>query len=632
MHEPDPDTPTPAATSFPAAPGPWRAIHALEDLLIGIALGGILFLPLVGMVLRQFDTALSGGGALTQQLTLFISMAGGAIAARQGRLLTIGQGFGHVRAPWGAGFEIVRAGVSAAISLLLAWASWKFLLAEKMGGMRIAYNIPVWVPEIALVAGFAAIALRLLHHAGPDWIRRLAAGALGIGLAVFVLRFEPESWTVPLVLLALLGIAVVLGAPIFVLLGGAAVFLAWGSFSPLDSLPISHYSLATNPTIPALPLFTLAGYFLSEGGTSRRMIRLLRAVVGDLRAGPAFVTVAACAFFTSLTGASGVTILALGGLLVPFLTQARYSEKSAIGLLTGAGSIGLLFAPCLPLILYVIIANQAGRSQPGFQAIDLPEMFLAGAMPGLLLAVVCTVWAAWRRPAAATTEDEDWRFRGSELGAAAWDAKWELLVPVVSLGGIFSGLATPVEAAALTAFYALLIETVAYGDLKWRGVPRVLRECGMLIGGVLLILGVAQMLTNFLIEAEVPTHLVEFVQAHVGSRAMFLILLTLVLLVVGCLMDVFSAIIVVVPLVAPLGALFGIDPVHLGVLFLANLGLGYLTPPVGMNLFLSSLRFKRPMSEVLRASLPYFWLQLLTVLLITFWPDLSLALPRWFGF
>lgn len=610
---------------------PWRLIHAGEDLLAGLALGGILFLPLVGMVLRQFDTALSGGNALTQQLTLFISMAGGAIAARQGSLLTVSQGFGRARAPWGAVFEVLRAGVSAGVSALLGWASWNFLLAERMGGMRIAYDIPVWVPEIALFAGFVIVALRLIHHAGATWGRRAAAA--GVAAAVFALVFaiEPETWRLPLTLLALLLVAVVLGAPIFVLLGGAAVFLVWGSGSPLDSLPISQYSLATNPTIPALPLFTLAGYFLSEGGTSRRMIRLLRAVVGDLRAGPAIVTVGACAFFTSLTGASGVTILALGGLLVPFLTQARYSERAAIGLLTGSGSIGLLFAPCLPLILYVIIANQAGRAQPGFVAIDLPEMFLAAAVPGALLAVVCAGWAARGRPAA-SGDAAGWKFHGRELGAAAWDAKWELLVPVVSLGGIFSGLATPVEAAALTALYALLIETLAYRDLAWRKVPRVLRECGMLIGGVLLILGVAQMLTNYLIEAEVPTHLVAFVQAHVTSRAMFLVLLTLVLLVVGCLMDVFSAIIVVVPLIAPLGALFGIDPVHLGVLFLANLGLGFLTPPVGMSLFLSSLRFKRPLGEVLRASLPYFWLQLAAVVLITFWPALSLALPSWFGF
>lgn len=610
---------------------PWRALHALEDLLVGLALGGILFLPLIGMVLRQFDTALAGGGAITQQLTLFLSMSGGAIAARQGRLLTITQGFAGARAPFGAIFQVLQAGISAGVSLLLGWASWKFLLAEKAGGMRIAYNIPVWVPELALVAGFAVVALRLIRHASPSWKIRGGAVALAAAVTAIVLTAEIETWRLPLVLLGLLGAAVVLGAPIFVLLGGCAVFLVWGWGSPLDSLPISHYSLATNPTIPALPLFTLAGYFLSEGGTSRRMIRLLRAVVGDLRAGPAFVTVGACVFFTSLTGASGVTILALGGLLVPFLMQARYSERASIGLLTGAGSIGLLVAPCLPLILYVIIANQAGRSQPGFVAIDLPEMFLAGAGPGLLLAVVCTAWAAWRRPAA-TERGAGWRFHGGELTRAAWDAKWELLVPVVSLGGIFSGLATPVEAAALTALYALVIETVAYGDLRWRAVPRVLRECGMLIGGVLLILGVAQMLTNYLIEAEVPTLLVEFVQANVTSRAMFLALLILVLLVVGCLMDVFSAIIVVVPLVAPLGSIFGIDPVHLGVLFLANLGLGFLTPPVGMNLFLSSLRFKRPMSEVLRASLPYFWLQLAAVVLITYWPDLSLALPRWLGF
>jgi C4-dicarboxylate transporter, DctM subunit len=599
----------------------WRCVHAVEDALLGLALAGILLIPLLEMVMRTaFQGGVPGGNNLTQHLTLFVSTFGGALAARQSRLLTISQGFARAPAPWGPVFEILRAGFSAGIALMLAWSGWEFLQLELTSGRTVAFGIPVWVAQIPLAIGFTLIALRLIFHAGAHWGLRAAASAIAAALVIFMLQGEPASWTPAIVLLSILFVVTVLGGPIFALLGGAAVFLFWGSYNPLASVALSHYSLATNPTIPALPLFTLAGYFLAEGGTSQRMIRLLRALVGDMRAGPAIVTVAACAFFTSLTGASGVTILALGGLLVPFLVGARYNEKNAIGLLTGVGSIGLLFAPCLPLILYAIVAK-----------VKIETMFLAGLLPGTLLMISCIAWAAWRRPAAAA-EATPWRFDGREAFRAARSAGLELLIPVVSLGSIFSGLATPVEAAAMTALYALFIETVCYRDLKLSSLPHVARECGVLIGGVLLILGVAQALTNYLIDAQVPALLVDLVQTHVESRVMFILLLIIVLLIVGCLMDVFSAIIVVVPLIVPLGQLFGIDPVHLGILFLANLGLGFLTPPVGMNLFLSSLRFKRPMSEVLRASQPYFWLQFVVVIVISFWPELTLAVPRWFGF
>jgi tripartite ATP-independent transporter DctM subunit len=471
------------------------------------------------------------------------------------------------------------------------------------------------VAQSALVVGFVLVAWRLVRRVGEvGWVRVLAAMLAG-GLVWFVLRGmpEPETWTPALVLLGAVAVSAVLGAPIFALLGGAAVLLFWADFTPLEAVALSHYSLATNPTIPALPLFTLAGYFLAEGGTSARMVRLLRALTGDLRAGPALVTVAACAFFTSLTGASGVTILALGGLIVPFLTQERYEERAAIGLLTGSGSIGMLFAPCLPLILYAIVAQ-----------VEIKEMFLAGLLPGLLLAGVTAAWAAWTRPINEAAKG-GWSFDGREAWAAAWEAKWELLIPVVSLGGIFSGLATPVEAAALTALYAFVIETLVYRDLRWGKLPGVLRECGLLIGGVLLILGVAQGLTNYLVDAQVPDLLVEWVTDQVNSKWVFLACLIIILLLLGCMMDVFSAIIIVVPLLVPLGAAYGIDPIHLGILFLANLGLGFLTPPVGMNLFIASYRFDKPMSEVLRASWPYFALQFVAVVLITFWPTLSLA-------
>ncbi|MBE2214453.1 MAG: TRAP transporter large permease subunit [Opitutaceae bacterium] len=615
-----PATPPPQAAT-PHRPLVWRILHGVEDAALVLALAAVVLIPLAEIVARTvFKAGVPGGNWLTQHLTLFISMFGGALAARESRLLTITQGFAKARAPWGAVFEIMRAGISAGIALLLAKGSWEFLLSERTTGVSSAIGLPVWAAQTPLLAGFLIIAVRLLLRCSPRWPVRLAAAALAAGLALIVLRIEPETNTLPHVLLGAIFVAVVLGAPIFVLLGGAALVLLWGGGVTLAAATVSQYSLATNGVIPSLPLFTLAGYFLAEGGTSQRMIRLLRALVGDMRAGPAIVTVGACAFFTSLTGASGVTILALGGLLVPFLVSARYPERTAIGLLTGSGSIGLLFAPCLPLIVYAIVAD-----------VEIKAMFLAGIVPGLLLAVTTAAWAAWIRPASAA-DAAGWTFNAREAFAATREAFWELLIPVVSLGAIFSGLANPVEAAAVTALYAFVIEAFVYRDLKPRSMVHAMKESGLLIGGVLLVLAVAQSFTNYLVDEQVPSRLIDLVQAHVSSRVVFIIGLTVVLLIVGCLMDVFSAIIVVVPLIVPLGALYGISPVHLGILFLANLGLGFLTPPVGMSLFLASYRFNRPMSEVLRASLPYFWLQFAIVLLISFWPDLSLALPRWLGF
>jgi tripartite ATP-independent transporter DctM subunit len=280
----------------------------------------------------------------------------------------------------------------------------------------------------------------------------------------------------------------------------------------------------------------------------------------------------------------------------------------------------MLFAPCLPLILYAIIAQ-----------VEIKAMFLGGIGPGILLAAGSIVLATLLRPKASEAAAK-WKFDSQEAWRATWDAKWELLIPVVSLGGIFSGLATPVEAAALTALYSFVAEAFIYRDLKFKQISGVMRECGLLIGGVLLILGVAQGLTNYLVDAQVPSHLVEFVTAHVSSKVVFIACLTVILLLIGCMMDVFSAIIIVVPLIVPLGTAYGLNPIHLGILFLANLGLGFLTPPVGMNLFIASYRFSKPMSEVLKASLPYFGLQFVAVLIISYWPTLTLAIPGWFGF
>jgi C4-dicarboxylate transporter DctM subunit len=554
-----------------------------------------------------------------------VGMLGGAIAARQDRLLALSTGEllppGRVQS---AG-RLFGHAFGAAITALLCVASIQFVLSERTGGKILAYGIPIWVVQLALPLGFAAVSLRLLRHASGSWAGRaltaVVAGAV-VGLGVWA-PLPPADLVLP-ALLALL-VATIFGAPVFTTLGGAALILFWGADVPVASIPLSHYSLVTNASLPTIPLFTLAGYFLAEGGASKRLIRVFQALVGQFRGGPAIVTALVCAFFTSFTGASGVTILALGGLLMPILLAARYSEKSALGLLTGAGSLGLLFPPCLPLILYAIIATTTNTGV----TVTIEQMFLGGIVPGILLVLLTAWWGIRTGPRLDAARRS---FSAKEAAQALWTAKWELLLPVVALAGLFGGIATPVEAAALTALYAFVVETFVYRDLRIvRDVPRVMTECGLLIGGVLLILGVALGFTNYLIDAQIPTRGLEWVTGSIHSPLIFLLLLNAFLLIVGCLMDIFSAIVVVVPLIVPMGAAFGIDPVHLGIIFLANLELGYLTPPVGMNLFLSSYRFGKPLPEVYRAAVPMLLVLLAGVLLITYLPPLTTTLPRWLG-
>jgi tripartite ATP-independent transporter DctM subunit len=590
-----------------------------EDFFLSVVLGAMMALPLLEAALRKtLHTGISNQTSIVQHLTLVAGMAGAAIAARERRLLSLSSLELLLKGTWREIARAFGAAVAATVTVMLCLASIQFVASERGSGGVVAYDVPRWILQLALPIGFTLVAARILWRASERWMWRGVAAALAGLLILFVLRppVPPAQLTIPA--FAVLVLAVVLGAPIFAALGGAGLILFWRDASPIGSLTVDHYSLVTNPTLPTVPLFTLAGYFLAEGGASRRLIRVFQAVVGQVRGGPAILVALVCAFFTSFTGASGVTILALGGLLMPVLLAAGYSERSALGLLTGAGSLGLLLPPCLPLIFYGVIAG-----------VDIKDMFLGGIVPGILLIVLTAIWGISQAPRRAVARAEfDW----GETGRAAWDAKWELLVPVVALGGLFSGLATPVEAAALTAAYAFVIETFVYRDLRlFRDVPRVMAESGVLVGGVLLILGVALGFTNYLAFAEVPARMVEWVTATVHSKWTFLLLLNGFLLVVGMLMDIYSAIVIVVPLIVPLGVAFNVAPIHLGIVFLANLELGYLTPPVGVNLFLSSLRFNKPMPEVIRSIIPMLLVLLIGVLLITYIPAMTTTLPGWFA-
>ncbi len=402
------------------------------------------------------------------------------------------------------------------------------------------------------------------------------------------------------------------GAPLFAVIAASALVAYYRADIDLSAMAIEFFSIAETPVLLAIPLFTFAGYLLSESGAPRRLVRLTGALLGWVPGGLAVVALAACAFFTAFTGASGVTIIALGAILYPALREAAYDERFNLGLVTSAGSLGLLFAPSLPLILYGIVAQ-----------ISIDDLFVAGILPGLLMLTMLAGFSLWtnrsrRRPIS--------EFSWSEVGSALRESAWELPLPFVVLGGIYSGFFAVSEAAAVTAAYVLLIDVFVLREIALRQVPRIMRESMLLVGGILVILGVSLASTNVMIDAGAPQKLLEIIGGFVNSPATFLLLLLVFLLILGAILDIFSALVLVVPLILPVAASYGVDPVHLGMIFLATMQLGYLTPPVGLNLFIASYRFDKSIVDVYLATLPFFVILLLSVVVITFWPSLSLVL------
>jgi len=415
-----------------------------------------------------------------------------------------------------------------------------------------------------------------------------------------------------LILLALLG------APLFSIIAASAMLGFYRSDIDLSVAAIEFFRIAEMPVLLAIPLFTFAGYLLSESQAPQRLVRVTRALLGWLPGGLAIISLVSCALFTAFTGASGVTIVALGALLFPALTQAGYRENFGLGLVTTSGSLGLLFAPALPLILYAVIAQQLGIGE----SFTVEDMFLAGILPGLLMLFILSGWSIWSSRGQPVTA-----FVWSEARAALREAAWELPLPLVVLGGVYSGFFAISEAAAVTAFYVLVVEVLIHREIGLGQLPKVMRESMVLVGGILVILGVSLASTNYLIDAEIPSRLFEAIRAQVSDKITFLILLNLFLLALGTMLDIFSALVLITPLLLPIALGYGIDPVHLGIIFLANMQIGYFTPPVGMNLFIASYRFKKPILKLYQATLPWFALLFLSVLIITYWPALSLTLP-----
>ncbi|MGA6993920.1 MAG: TRAP transporter large permease subunit [Candidatus Deferrimicrobiaceae bacterium] len=589
-------------------------LHRAENAVSIAILCAMALLPILEIVGRRlWRTGVPGSTMLVQHGTLWIGFLGGAIAARDGRLLSIGAVTGLFPEVFRKPASVFSASVSASVSLLLAYAGVTLVRIEWADGRHLLPLLPVWLAEAAIPLGFALIAWRLVRLSSDTWGGRAVTAVIAVAGALFV-SSDLLSRSVPFaVSLVVLAAAVFLGAPLFAALGGLAVLFFRHSQVPLASIPVEIYRLVTSPTLATIPLFTFAGYILTAGNSSKRLVRLFRAMVGWMPGAIAVVTVLVCTFFTTFTGASGVTIVALGGILLPALIAERYPERFSFGLLTASGSLGLLFPPCLPVILYAVVAG-----------IPVDKMFLGGVLPGVLLVLLMTGWAvrtgvlfgARRTP-----------FSLAELGGSVWEAKWDILLPVIVLFGIFGGFATTVETAAMAVLYAFCIEVFVHRDVSLRRkFPEAGTESARLVGGFLILLAAATGLTGYLIDAGVPQTVFQWVRQTIHSRYVFLFILNVFLLVVGSFMHIFSAIVVVVPIIAPLALAFDVHPVHLGVIFLANLELGFLMPPAGMNLFLSAYRFDRPLGEVYRSVLPFLLILLLGVLVITYVPFLSTIL------
>jgi len=584
----------------------------------GVAVAAISLasvLPIVAMVTRLAGVrGVPGSAVFVQQLTLWVAFLGAALAASGDGLLGVSANTFLSEKQAGKA-RVFACGLTAAIGGSLFWASAQFVAQQREQGKLLALDIPVWVPALVMPIGFLLITVRAIRGAGPSFRHRLAAALFVLAPLALAAGAIPANSTAMWVGIGVVIGGAVLGLPIFATLGGIALLLLWKVGQPAVDVPDNAYSLMVSEVLPSLPLYTLAGYILVEGGASTRLLRVYTALFGWMPGGLAITTAVGCAIFT--WAGSGVTIVSMGGLLLPMLIKARYSERFSIGLINGSGSLGLLFPPSLPVILYAIYAK----------TVQIDTLFVGGFVPGLLMVLMVSAWGVRQGVNSGAVR---LRFSFAEARRALWEAKWELAVPVIVIVGLFGGFGTMVEAGAIAAVYSFIAECfILRGFSVRRDFPRIAVECVTVVGGVLLIIGVAKGLTYYLAIQDVPGLLASWVEVHIQSKYVFLLLLNIVLLIKGSFMDVFSAIIVMVPLIQPIAARFGIDPVQMGVIFLANLELGYLTPPIGMNLCLSAYRFKQPMTAVYRATFPFYLILLGGVLLITYVPALTMEPVRW---
>lgn len=596
----------------------------------------LVTVPLLQIVLRPFRLGLLGIDNYLTHAVMIVGFLGAIATGREGRHLAIGSS--EMIPQKIKRHTDVLTGVIAIVLLTCLTISAITMLLLAFVGTRVGV-----IPSVLLVIAIPITYLVLNIQCVSKLPRKKAlfttiAIVLGLWFSVnsitnllFITLDNPplfldslsiaqieffSIFRVPFILIII--ISAFFGLPLFLVLGGIAVVLFGSQGVDLSIVPLEGYNMLTNPSLPAIPLFTLAGYILSEGKSSDRLVRVFRNFLGWMPGGLVVTAVVASAFFTAFTGASGVTILALGGLLLPMLRKdGHLPEKYSIGLLTSSSNIGLLFPPSLAIILYGTIAQ-----------INIFHVFLGGIIPGTVILIafgVCgIIVASFVRKRAKVS----YHFDAKETLTSLRDAVFELFMPVIVVVALFSGIATLAESAAIAAFYAFLVVVVIKRDVSWRNVPQIFHKCVTIIGGVLLILTAARALSYFIIDVQVPALLTDWVSNNISSRFVFLLILNVILLITGCFMDIFSAILIVAPLIIPLGDLFGIHPVHLGVIFLANLGVGFITPPVGIDLFLASYRFGKPLTQVYRYIVPFFLIELVMVLIITYVPIMSTFLLR----
>ena len=600
---------------------PGALLDRVEGGLFLLALAVATLLPLLDAVGRPLGGLhVPGSAEWVKHATLVMAFFGALLAARATQHLTLSTAelLGSGRARRLA--RLFSNSVAASVTAVLARASVDLVRVGRQEGNVLPGGVPEWILTIVMPLGLALLALHFAWAASERLSGRLVA--LAAVATAFGLGLVPQlaaHVVVPLALVILL--AALLGAPVFVAMGGIALLLFFRDGTPVSAVPAEIYRLVASPTLPAIPLLTAAGYVLAEGKASVRLVRFFRALFGWTPGGLAVMVTAVCALFTTFTGGSGVTIIALGGLVYPILRDDGYPEGFSLGLVTAAGSLGLLFPPSLPVILYSVVAQ-----------VPADALYLAGLVPGTLLVTMTAAWGIRQGKTQARAGAPLSRFSLGEVARSGWAAKWELLLPVLVVVLFASGVTSMVEAAAAACAYAVVVSCFVQGDIPFgRPLARVLLKAGALMGAVLLLLSVAMGLTSWLVDAQVPAALLDLVRRNIHSPVVFLIVLNAVLLVLGSVLEIYSAIVILAPLVAPMGAAFGIDPVHLGIVFLANLELGFLFPPVGLNLLLASSRFGKPLTALYRHVLPFLLIRGVGVLLITYLTALSLALPRLLG-
>lgn len=609
---------TAAAPDLHASGALARWLPRFDEGIASVALALMVLLPLAEIALRPLmGRGIENAPVLVQHLGLLLAMFGAVAAERHGHLSTLGSSLGQLGSERSqAWVQAVAKGGAALLCGMLALASWRFVASEIQGAQTLAYGLPVWWVQAGMPLGFALLGFKLGLRCAPGLLPRIALG-LTLPLSGWLLAAAGDGqggllWPA----LALLLLALLAGAPVFAVLGGLALALFWSEGLPLASIALSHYQITVNPSLPALPLFTLAGLVMARTGAAQRLGTLFVALFGGGARGTVLAAAVLCSAFTAFTGGSGVTILALGGLLLPLLRNAGYPEQRGIGLVTSASALGVLLAPSVPLIMYAVIAR-----------VPIMDMFLAGLVPALVMVACLLLFGGFLRGSSPVgSRAAASRPNARQALAAAWTAKWELLAPVVAIGSLASGLATPTESAALTAAYALLTQALAHRELGWRLLARCLSECAQLIGGVMLILGMALALTNYLVDAGIPDRAVEWVQGAIPNKYLFLLALCAFLFVAAALMEIFAAIAVLVPLLLPLALAYGIDPVHFGIIFLAAMEVGFLCPPAGMNIYFAAAMFGKSIRYVASAVLPAMLAIFVGTLLIALLPGLSLGL------